>query len=84
MRLAEVVPGVPPREASDLSGRVRVLFTGLGIASKRLDDDSRTAIKEALHVFCHALLRLNELQSARPDNGSASSVGGSLSDAQAA
>lgn len=83
-RFAEVVPGVPPREASDLSGRVRVLFTGLGIASKRLDDDSRTAIKEALHVFCHALLRLNELQSARPDNGPGSSVSGSLPDAQAA
>jgi len=81
-RLADLVPGVPRSEASDLRARVRILFTGLEVASKRLDDESRTTIKEALNVFCQALLRLNELQAARPENGLGSSSGGAQSDAE--
>lgn len=80
-QLAGLIPGVAPSEANDLTGRVRILFTGLEVASKRLDDDSRTAIKEALHLFCHALLRLNELQTVQPDGVFRSPPAGRLSDA---
>ena len=79
-QLGKLTPGVPPSEATDLSGRVRLLFNGLEVASKRLDDESRTTIKEALNVFCQALLRLNELQTARPETGFGSSSGGAESD----
>ena len=80
-QLGELAPGVPLFEASDLSGRVRLLFSGLEVASKRLDDESRTTIKEALNVFCQALLRLNELRTTRPENGFDSSSGGVEPDA---
>src|SRR5262249_39313988 len=68
-RLSKLVPGESPPEPTDLGGQVRILFAGLGVASVRLDDDLRIAIKEALHVFCRALLRLRELQTVQPHGG---------------
>jgi len=54
----------------DVRGLIQGLFAGLGTASRRLDDLSRTAIKEALYVFCEASLRLNGLHAAQPAEGS--------------
>jgi hypothetical protein len=58
-----VVTGVPhPLEnATDAMKQMQTLFIALGLASRRLEDDSRNRIKEALFVFSAALERLRSL-----------------------
>jgi hypothetical protein len=48
----------PLENATDAMKRMQALFIALGLASKRLEDDSRNRIKEALFVFNAALERL--------------------------
>ena len=68
-RLSQHMASLPLAGADDVRGRIQGLFVGLGMASRRLDDISRTAIKEALYVFCEASLRLNGLHGAHPEEG---------------
>jgi hypothetical protein len=70
-RLSQQMTSLPLAGPADVRGRIQGLFAGLGTASRRLDDVSRTAIKEALYVFCEASMRLNGLHGAPADQGSA-------------
>jgi hypothetical protein len=68
-RLSQQMTSLPLAGSDDVRGRIQGLFAGLGTASRRLDDVSRTAIKEALYVFCEASLRLNGLHGALAEEG---------------
>ncbi len=68
-RLSEHMTNLPLTGPEDVRRRIQGLFAGLGDASRRLDDISRTAIKEALYLFCEALLRLNGLHAAQRGDG---------------
>ncbi|HYL17328.1 MAG TPA: hypothetical protein VEV20_01500 [Burkholderiales bacterium] len=48
-------------DAAAVARRIEALVAALQEASKRLDDRARLLIKEALHVFCAALDRLELL-----------------------
>jgi hypothetical protein len=74
--LSQPMTSLPLAGPDDVRGRIQGLFAGLGMASRRLEDSSRTAIKEALYVFCEASLRLNALHEARPAEGPASVLHG--------
>ena len=66
-RLSEQMTSLPLAGPDDVRGRIQSLFVGLGMASRRLDDRSRTTIKEALYVFCEASMRLNGLHGANAE-----------------
>src|SRR3954454_14173480 len=66
--LAEHTDGAaayPLVDVLDVMHAMRALFIALGLVSRRLNDDSRTVIKEALCVFHTALDRLRSLAVAR-------------------
>ena len=68
-RLSEQMTSLPLAGPDDVRGRIQSLFVGLGMASRRLDDRSRTTIKEALYVFCEASMRLNGLHAVTAEEG---------------
>jgi hypothetical protein len=68
-RVSQQMTSLPLAGPDDVRGRIQGLFVGLGTASRRLDDVSRTAIKEALCVFCEASMRLNGLHGALSEEG---------------
>jgi len=66
--LAEHTDGAAPyplENVLEVMHAMRALFIALGLVSRRLNDDSRTVIKEALCVFHVALDRLRSLAVAR-------------------
>jgi hypothetical protein len=68
VHLAEHTDGAAPyplANALDVMQAMRALFIALGLVSRRLNDGSRIAIKEALCVFHVALDRLHSLAVAR-------------------
>ena len=67
--LSQHMTSLPLAGPDDVIGRIQGLFAGLGAASRRLDDASRTVIKEALYVFCEASLRLSGLHRAQQCEG---------------
>lgn len=69
-RLSQQMTSLPLAERDDVRGGIQDLFAGLGTASRRLDDVSRMALKDALYVFCEASMRLNGLHGATSDHGS--------------
>jgi hypothetical protein len=77
-RLSQHMTSLPLAGADDVRGRIQGLFVGLGTASRRLDDVSRTAIKEALYVFCEASMRLDGLHGAALEEGPPSPSHGGL------
>lgn len=71
-KLSRHVTSLPLTGLDDVKERIQGLFSELGMASRGLDDGSRLMIKEALYVFGEALIRLKWLETAQPDQGSAS------------
>jgi hypothetical protein len=55
----------PLANVIDVVREMRRLFIALGLVSRRLNDDSRIVIKEALSIFNIALDRLRTLAAAR-------------------
>jgi hypothetical protein len=80
-RLSQQMTSLPLAGPDDVRGRIQGLFAGLGTASRRLDDVSRTAIKEALYVFCEASMRLHGLRGALSEEGAASPSRGGVESA---
>jgi hypothetical protein len=54
----------PLENAGDAMEQMQTLFIALGLASRRLEDESRNVIKEALFVFNAALERLRSFPEA--------------------
>ena len=71
-RLTQHMTSLPLAGPDDVRGRIQGLFVGLGMASRCLDDVSRTAIKEALYVFCEASMRLHGLHGPLSEEGAPS------------
>jgi len=63
-------PSYPLVNVLDVMQTMRALFIALGLVSRRLNDDSRIVIKEALCVFHVALDRLRSLAVAREHRNS--------------
>lgn len=61
----------PLANAMDVVQQMRTLFIALGLVSRRLDDDARIRIKEALSVFNVALDRLRVLARVREHRSAA-------------
>ena len=68
--VSEHIIRLPLNGAADVGERFRQLMIELDAASKRLDDDSCTVIREAVHILGSALNRLSVLdeQHSRPQS----------------
>ena len=60
----------PLANVIDVMREMRTLFIALGLVSRRLNDDSRLVIKEALAILNAALDRLRSLAAAREHRNS--------------
>jgi hypothetical protein len=63
--LTEHIVRLPLNGMADVRGRFEQLMIELDAASKRLDDDSCTVIREAVHILGSALNRLSVLDEQR-------------------
>jgi len=67
-RVPRHLSALPLSDRDDIKARINGLFSELGSASRRLDDECRITIKEALHVFSEGLKRLVWLDRTRGDD----------------